>query len=180
MARSRRKTTPPVTVSRTALLVDGSDAEFRGLIHDLIAYGHRLDTCRDAFAALVGMSGAQYEILMLVSRAAGLLSVGEVAARLHRSGAFITIEANKLVARGILEKVSDPGDGRRVLLRSNQKSGELLDRLAPFQRRVNDVLFERLDAKRFRQLRMLARDLVASGDRAVAMLQFMLHDAKAA
>jgi MarR family transcriptional regulator, organic hydroperoxide resistance regulator len=180
MARSRRRSTPPATVSRTALLVDGSDAEFRGLIHDLIAYGHRLDTCRDAFAALVGMSGVQYEILMLVSRAPGLLSVGEVAARLHRSGAFITIEANKLVARGILEKVSDPGDGRRVLLRSNEKSRELLDRLAPFQRRVNDVLFERLDARRFRQLRLLARDLVASGDRAVAMLQFMLHDAKAA
>src|SRR5438552_18765782 len=121
MARTRRRGAPPRTISRPALLVEGSDAEFRGLIHDLIAYGHRLDTCRDAFAALVGMSGAQYEILMLVSRAAGLLSVGEVAARLHRSGAFITIEANKLVARGILEKVSDPADGRRVLLRSDQK-----------------------------------------------------------
>jgi hypothetical protein len=45
---------------------------------------------------------------------------------------------------------------------------------------VNDVLFERLDARRFRQLRLLARDLVESGDRAVAMLQFMLHDTKAA
>jgi predicted transcriptional regulator len=45
----------------------------------------------------------QYEIVMLVSRAEGL-SIGEVAARLHRSGAFITIEANKLAAAGILEK----------------------------------------------------------------------------
>src|SRR3982751_6643565 len=104
MARTRRgKGNPafngaaPVTVSRSALLVEGSDAEFRGLIHDLIAYGHRLDACRDAFAEIVGMSGAQYEILMLVSRATGLLSVGEVATRLHRSGAFIPIEANKLV-----------------------------------------------------------------------------------
>src|SRR3954470_1390266 len=179
MARVRRKT-PPATVSRAALLVEGSDAEFRGLIHDLIAYGHRLDVCRDAFAEIAGMSGAQYEILMLVSRASGLLSVGEVAMRLHRSGAFITIEANKLVARGILEKVSDREDGRRVLLRANAKSRELLERLAPFQRRINDQLFDRLDARRFRQLRQLARDLVESGDRAVAMLDFMLHDAKVA
>src|SRR3954463_10874238 len=171
MARTRRgKGNPafnaaaPVTVSRSALLVEGPDPESRGLTHALIAYGHRLDACRDAFAEIVGMSGAQDEILMLVSRATGLLSVGEVATRLHRSGAFITIEANKLVARGILEKAADPGDGRRVLLRANEKSRELLDRLAPFQRRVNDVLFERLDAKRFRQLRLLARDLVASGD----------------
>ena len=187
MARPRRRRAPPAfnatapaTVSRAALLVEGSDAEFRSLIHDLIAYGHRLDACRDAFATIVGMSGAQYEILMLVSRAAGLLSVGEVATRLHRSGAFITIEANKLVAHGILEKVADPADGRRVLLRSNAKSRELLERLAPFQRKVNDQLFERLDARRFKQLRLLARDLVESGDRAVAMLEFMLHDSKAA
>ena len=187
MARPRRRkaapvfnAAPPATVSRAALLVEGSDAEFRGLIHDLIAYGHRLDACRDAFAEIVGMSGAQYEILMLVSRATGLLSVGEVALRLHRSGAFITIEANKLVARSILEKVADPDDGRRVLLRANAKSSELLQRLAPFQRRINDQLFDRLDARRFRQLRQLARDLVESGDRAVAMLEFMLHESKVA
>jgi MarR family transcriptional regulator, organic hydroperoxide resistance regulator len=178
MAR-RRLATPPTTVSRPALLVDGSDAEFRGLIHDLIAYGHRLDACRDAFARIAGVSGAQYEILMLVSRTDGL-SVSEVAARLHRSGAFITIEANKLVARGILDKGSDPSDGRKVLLKSNAKSSELLERLAPYQRRINDVLFERLDARRFREVRRLARELLGSGDRAVALIGFMLHEAKAA
>src|SRR5512134_2519885 len=143
MARPRKKN-PPLTVSRPALLARGSDDEFRGLIHDLIAYGHKLDACRDAFAAIAGISGAQYEILMLVSRADGL-SVGEVAARLHRSGAFITIEANRLVERGILDKAPDPEDGRRVLLRNTSKGFELLERLAPYQRRVNDVLFEFLD-----------------------------------
>jgi len=177
MARPRRKTPPPPTVSRAALLVDGSDAPFRQLIHDLIAYGHRLDACRDAFAAIVGVSGAQYEVVMLLSRSDGL-SVGEVASRLHRSGAFITIEANKLAARGIVDKASDPADGRRVILRATERCRELMESLAPYQRRINDVLFERLDARRFRQLRALASDLVASGDRAVAMLEFMLHEAK--
>src|SRR5829696_79653 len=130
MARPRKKAPP--TVSRPALLSGGSDAEFRGLIHDLIAYGHKLDACRDAFAAIAGISGAQYEILMLVSRADDL-SIGEVAARLHRSGAFITIEANKLAAEGILEKVADARDGRRVLLRNTPKSLALLEHLAPYQ-----------------------------------------------
>ena len=179
MARARRKAVPPATVSRPALLVGGSDAEFRGLIHDLIAYGHRLDAIRDAFAVIAGISGVQYEIVMLVSRSDGL-PVGEVASRLHRSGAFITIEANKLVLRGLLEKASDPQDGRKVILKASGNGMALLERLAPFQRRINDVLFERLDAKGFRQLRALARELLASGDRAVAMLQFMLHEAKSA
>jgi DNA-binding MarR family transcriptional regulator len=171
----RPRKTPP-TVSRPALLVAGSDAEFRSLIHDLIAYGHKLDACRDAFAAIAGISGVQYEIVMLVSRAEGL-SIGEVAARLHRSGAFITIEANKLVVQGILEKASDPADGRRVLLQMNAKSDALLERLAPYQRRVNDVLFESLDAKRFRALRALAAELVADGDRAVALLDYLKQEA---
>src|ERR1700716_4113936 len=131
MAKARKGSTPPSAVSRPALLVGGSDGDFRGLIHDLIAYGHRLDACRDAFAAIVGISGVQYEILMLASRADGL-SIGEVAARLHRSGAFITIEANKLAERRILEKASDPADGRRVLLKNTAKSVELLKRLAPY------------------------------------------------
>jgi|SRR5687768_11236166 DNA-binding MarR family transcriptional regulator len=177
MARSRKKAPP--TVSRAALLSGGSDAEFRGLIHDLIAYGHKLDACRDAFARIAGVSGVQYEILMLVSRAEGL-SVGEVAARLHRSGAFITIEANKLAERGILEKVADPADGRRVLLNNTQKSQALLERLAPYQQRINDVLFEFVDAKRFRELRALAAELVGRGDRAVAMLELLIHEAEAA
>jgi len=177
MARTRKRL--PLTVSRPALLAGGGDAQFRGLIHDLIAYGHKLDACRDAFAAIAGISGAQYEILMLVSRADGL-SVGEVAARLHRSGAFITVEANGLVARGILRKVSDPDDGRKVLLNIGSVGNEMLRRLAPFQVRINDVLFANLDARRFRQLRALARDLLAGGDRAVAMLEFLASEAEAA
>src|SRR5258708_3708657 len=76
-AKARKGSTPPSTVSRPALLVGGSDGAFRKLIHDLIAYGHRLDACRDAFAAIVGISGVQYEILMPVSRADGL-SICEV------------------------------------------------------------------------------------------------------
>ena len=178
MPRPRKKAPPP-TVSRSALLARGSDGEFRGLIHDLIAYGHKLDACRDAFAAIAGISGAQYEILMQVSRADGL-SIGEVAARLHRSGAFITIEANKLAQRRILEKSSDPADGRRVLLRIAPYGVELVARVAPHQRRINDVLFECLDARRFRQLQSLAGDLVACGDRAVAMLELVLREAQAA
>ena len=178
MARARKKS-PPLTVSRPPLLVRGSDVEFRQLIHDLIAYGHRLDACRDAFAAIIGVSGAQYEILMLASRAEGL-AVGEVAARLHRSGAFITIEANKLVERGIMEKASDPADGRRVLLKMNAKGQALVEQLAPYQRRINDALFECLDARRFAQLRALAGQLSVCGDRAVAMLDLMVQEAEAA
>jgi MarR family transcriptional regulator, organic hydroperoxide resistance regulator len=175
MPRPRKQDAAPLTVSRPALLVGGSDAEFRGFIHDLMAYGHRLDACREAFAAIAGVSPAQYEILMMVSRHEGL-AVGEVAARLHRSGAFITIEATKLTERGVLEKASDALDRRRVLLHTTGKGREILQRLAPYQVRINDVLFEHLGAKRFREFRALLREQLASGDRAVALLQYLLRE----
>jgi DNA-binding MarR family transcriptional regulator len=167
------------TVSKPELLIEGSDTEFRGLVHDLMAFSHHIEACRDGFGSIVGLTGVQYEILMVVKRfqsadglAAGI-GVGQVAARLHRSGAFITLEVNKLVAKGVLAKADDPADGRRVLL-SVSKAGESLARaLAPVQQQVNDVLFACLDRKRFDKLRALASELVGCGDRATALIDYL-------
>jgi DNA-binding MarR family transcriptional regulator len=108
---------------------------------------------------------------------AGGLSVSEVAARLRRSGAFITIEANKLAERGILDKASDAADRRRVLLQPNRKSLQLLEKLAAFQVRINDELFAHLGAKQFREARALLREHLASADRAVALLGVLMQEA---
>ena len=180
MPRSRKRSPAvPLTVSRAALLVDGSDIELRTLLYDLVAYSHRLHACREAFASIAGLTPVQYEILMIASRSDGV-PVGEVAARLHRSGAFITIEASKLVERGILGKAADPGDGRRVLLQVTAAGLALIRRLAPYQVRVNDELFGQLDAKRFRELRSLVRQLLAAGNRAVALLELMMREQEVA
>ncbi len=178
--RSRREV---ATVSRPELLVEGADTEFRGLVHDLMAFAHHIETCRDGFGAMVGLSGVQYEILMAVRRfqgpgddpgAAGAgISVGQVAARLHRSGAFITLEVNKLVAKGVLAKAADPGDGRRVLLSISDEGEALVRALAPVQQQVNDVLFACLDGRRFERLRALAGELVGCGDRASALIDYL-------
>jgi MarR family transcriptional regulator, organic hydroperoxide resistance regulator len=180
MAKARKKSPAvPLTVSRAALLVDGSDIELRTLVYDLVAYSHRLHACREAFASIAGVTPVQYEILMIAGRGAGL-PVGEVATRLHRSGAFITIEASKLVERGILAKAADPADGRRVLLQVTAAGLSLVRRLAPYQVRVNDELFGQLDARRFRELRSVVRQLLAAGNRAVALLELMMREQEAA
>ena len=175
MPRPRKRNDLPLTVP-PRFLVEGSDAQFREFILDLIAYFHRLDACRNGFAAIAGVSPAQYEILMLVSRTEGV-SVGEVASRLHRSGAFITIESNKLVERGVLEKSSDPDDGRKVLLSTGRNSRAILERLAPYQVRINEALFGNLNAKRFRELRALIREQLGSGERAVKLLDYIMQEA---
>lgn len=168
-----------MTVSKPELLVEGADTEFRGLVHDLMAFAHHVETCRDGFGVIVGLTGVQYEILMAVKRfqsadgAAAGISVGQVAARLHRSGAFITLEVNKLVAKGVLAKADDPADGRRVLLSTGSAGEQLAHTLAPVQQQVNDVLFACLDRKRFAALRALASELVGCGDRAAALIDYL-------
>ena len=180
MSRTRKRSPAvPLTVSRPALLVDGTDTELRTLLYDLVAYSQRLHACRESFASIAGLSPAQYEILMIAGRSEGV-PVGEVATRLHRSGAFITIEANKLVERGILTKAADPGDGRRVLLQVTAAGTALIRRLAPYQVRVNDELFGQLDARRFRELRLLVRQLLGAGNRAVALLELMMREQEVA
>ena len=194
-ARSRKRAAPtrraPLTASSPALLRAGSDDDFRGMVHDLLAFSHHLEACRDGFATLMGITGVQYELLQAVRRfgeqadpaggpesRAGI-SVGQAAARLHRSGAFITMEAGKLVERGLMRKQDDPADARRVLLTLTQDGEGLIERVAPHQQKVNDVLFECLDEARFRQLRELARELVGCGDRAANLIDFLVRDATA-
>ena len=171
-----------LTVSRKEMLVSGSDAAFREMVHDLLAFGHCMDACRDAFAALMGISGVQYEILLVarkfsvgIDREVCGISVGEVAARLRRTGAFITIEAGRLVERSLIEKRDDPRDARRVLLVLTRAGEMLIEGVAPFQRQVNDVLFACLDAQRFKTLRVLMSELVQCGDRAAALSAFLLR-----
>jgi DNA-binding MarR family transcriptional regulator len=84
-----------------------------------------------------------------------------------------------MAERGILDKGSDPADGRKVLLKLTPAGFELLERIAPYQQRVNDTLFEFVDARRFRELRALAAQLVERGDRAVAMLELLIQEAEA-
>src|SRR5579862_7890850 len=134
----------PLTVSRPELLVNGSDSEFRAFVHGMLAFAARLEGVRNGFAALLGLTGIQYTILISISHlhADGDVTVGAVAGHLHLSGAFVTTETGKLLRLGLITKVQDLKDRRRVCLRITSRGRDLLCELSPVQVRVNDVLFD--------------------------------------
>ena len=169
--------TPPLTVSRQELLVNGSDRDFRALVHGMLAFSARLEAIRSGFAGILGLTGIQYTILISVSHLerAGEVSVSMIAAHLHISGAFVTIETGKLLKLGLVTKRPDPRDRRRVCLSITRKGADLLHRLAPTQAQVNDVLFEFLDAAQFRELRGLVDRMTECGDRSVALLEYLAN-----
>ena len=165
---------PPLTVSRPDLLIDGEDGEFRQLVHRLLAFSARLETCRSGFGALLDLTGVQYTTLISIAHLEGDDGVGvkTVADHLGLSGSFLTIVSGQLVKRGLVEKSTNPQDRRRVHLRVTEQGRDLLEGLAPIQRDVNDLLFQPLDAKRFKALNEIFTDLIKAADEATALIGY--------
>lgn len=172
----------PLTVSRPELLSAGSDADFRKLVHGLLAFATRLESVRAGFARIIGLSPIQYTIMISVAHleSDGDISVNMLAEHLQLSGAFITIETTKLVKLGLLTKHPDRRDRRRVSLKTTAKARSLVKSLAPVQTPVNDLLFEFLDASAFRELLDILDPMIACADRALNLLHYRSREGLAA
>jgi DNA-binding MarR family transcriptional regulator len=179
-ARGSRRTakapraTLPLTVGRPELLPDGTDREFRSLVHNLFAFMARHEAVRDGHARFIGLAGVEYTILISIGHLAleGDVNVKTVADHLHMSGAFVTTVTSKLQSQGLVDKAQDPADRRRIALAITEKGKALLRRLAPFQREINDVEFAALTREQFRLLSRTVEDLIGCGDRAVALQRY--------
>ncbi len=174
-AAGKNPTQTSLTISRRELLVNGSDHQFRRLVHSLLGFLARHQTIRDGHAAVIGLAGIEYTVLISIRHlsALGDVHVRAVADHLHLSGAFVTTITNKLMAKGLIQKASHPTDRRRLSLTLTLRGVELLDRLAPTQRQVNDIQFDCLSAKEFDQLLDMVQRLVESSDRAVALQRYL-------
>jgi DNA-binding MarR family transcriptional regulator len=161
--------TAPLTTSRAALLVDGSDRPFRELVRDLVDFSARLQQIREGIARGMGLTPPQYNVLMTLAYLGGDVTVGDLAERLRVSVPFVVSETRRLVALGLLEKRPDAVDRRRVMLVLTAKARAALKDIAPLQVSVNDVLFSTLVAGDLETLTGLTRGLLSSCEDALAM-----------
>jgi MarR family transcriptional regulator, organic hydroperoxide resistance regulator len=162
-----------LTASKPELLDGDGDQTFRGLLYDYFAFGRSLEAARAKFASYVDLSPTQYLILIAVAHSTldEPMGINQIATRLYLSGAFVTIEVNKLVSNGLIEKSTHPSDGRRVQLTVTQEGVSRLTQLAAFQRPINDALFGTLTSDEFRVLSQLLARLAAGGDHAVKLAE---------
>lgn len=166
---------PSLTVTRSELLSGDGDLEFRAMLYDFFAFGGALEQARSHFANFAEMSAAQYLSLIVIARspAGEPVGVNHVADRLRLSGAFATIEINKLVREGLVEKKPHPSDRRRVQLFATQLGKQKLERLAAIQRPVNDALFETLTRDEFTQLKTIMSRLAQGAPRALQLAKYL-------
>jgi DNA-binding MarR family transcriptional regulator len=109
-----------LAVTHPACLVDGSDAEFRRLANGLLPFAARLLSIRDGFGSIVGLTGVQYSLARSIAHLSmhDDVTVNQLAEHLHLhlSGAFVTVETNKLKKLGLIDKNVNPDDKRKMRL----------------------------------------------------------------
>jgi DNA-binding MarR family transcriptional regulator len=177
--RSGRKSAPlPLTTSRPELLSAGRDRQFRHLIHGLFGFAAHHERIRNGHARVIGLAGIEYTVLIAIAHLSqdGDVNVKTVADHLYLSGAFITSVAGRLLRLGLIHKTADAGDRRRVTLTVSEKGRAALERLAPVQRRVNDVEFGGLSRQEFELLTAIVDRLIDNGARAVALQNYLLSE----
>jgi DNA-binding MarR family transcriptional regulator len=176
----RRKPTPrrngaaepfaaPLTTTREALLVGGSDAAFRELIGNLMTMAHQLTTLRAHLARRLGVSEPEYRVFLAIAQLQDEsgVSVAAVARHLKVAGAFVTMIVQRLARSGYVEKKPSHIDRRGVLLRLSPQGERMMAAFAAEPKAINDELFGDIDRGEFEALCRVARRIVAGGERAL-------------
>lgn len=171
--RQTTRSFPPLSVTGEALLVDGSDQEFRALVDDLVALSVQIQAMRQAIARRMGVSSPEYNLLRTIAERGDDedQGIGTLARRLGVKEPFVVAQTARLVEAGLVEKTAHPSDRRRVRVRLTAIGRSLFEHAAPFLRRVNDAAFDSLTHEDFHLLRRLAEKLSGSFDRANRMIQ---------
>ena len=180
MSKRKIKQNAPLTVTRPELLVDGSDREFREMVHHALAFSARLESLRAGYANVLGLSGVEYTILIAIAHLQDEREVGvsAIAEHLMLAGPFVTSEVNKLVAKSLVNKTTNPKDKRRVILTITDHAQKTLERLAPIQQQVNNVHFGSVTRKEFDFLHRIFPDLARTTDEALSLLAHLAQTQK--
>lgn len=167
----------PLTVTRSELLVNKSDADFRFLVNHLLALSGVMESIRTRFAEYIGLSGIQYTILVCIAHLDTEhkgVSIKDIANHLALSGAFITIETGKLNKLGHVTKLKNPKDRRSVQVKVTHKGNKLLTSLVSIQQQVNDKFFNSLSRNDLKYLNKLFDLLVIDAQDASALLTYLI------
>jgi DNA-binding MarR family transcriptional regulator len=130
-------------VSHRDLLAGGEDVAFRRSLYLMVLAFSRLATCREAFGRTLGLTGSQFAVLIGTAYQQGEegVSVRALADHIQLASTHVTTEVGRLIAKGLLIKAVNGRDRRGVLIRLSSRGEAAVREVAPFVRRVNDLLF---------------------------------------
>ena len=161
---------PSPSSSRATVLDQDGDQTLRRTIHNLFSAGSMLEELRVIMGESVGITGVQYQILMVIARlqhGTGV-AIKDVAIELRVVPSHVTVEVGKLAARGFIEKLPNAADGRSVLLALTDKGIDAIEFVTPFTCMINDDLFDGFSRQDFLTLGTLLNQFVSNAERTLA------------
>jgi DNA-binding MarR family transcriptional regulator len=149
--KSPRAFAPPLTVAHGELLSAGTDVAFRQSLYLMVLTFSRLQTCREAFGRVLGLTGTQFAVLIGTAYQQGHdgVSIRALAEHIQLASSHVTTEVGRLTAAGLLTKAVNRHDRRGVLVRLSRRGEAAVEEVAPFVRRVNDRLFAGISRRDF-------------------------------
>jgi len=164
---------PPLTVSHRALLTAGSDVAFRQTLYLMVLGFGRLMSCREAFGRALALTGSQFAVLIGTAYAQDRdgVSIRSLADHIQLAPTHVTTEVGRLIRRGLLMKKTNPRDRRGVLVTLSRRGETAVRQLAPFLRRVNDLLFQNVRRKDFANVSRFLQLFALNSERALAEIR---------
>ncbi len=173
-ANPRRKGfAPPLTVSHRDLLVGGEDVAFRRSLYLMVLAFSRLQTCREAFGRALGLTGSQFAVLIgtAYQQHDDGVSVRALADHIQLAATHVTTEVGRLIDKGLLTKSVNRHDRRGVLVRLSARGEAAVREVAPFVRRINDLLFAGASRKDFATVSAFLTRFAANSEEALDELR---------
>lgn len=107
-----------------------------------------------------GLSQAEYDVLLTVTRAPGMVArLRDVTANMLISQPSVSRLVDRMVARGLISKCADPQDGRGALIRATEEGAAAFRRVATVHAAAIADRMSRLTDDELAQLRDLTEKL---------------------
>jgi len=174
-----RQFIPPLTVSHPELLRNDSDDEFREMIYLIVEVLSKLSICREAFGRSMGLTGSQFAVLVGVAYRQGEqgVTIKRLADYVHLAATHVTTEVGRLQRKGLLNKRPGKEDRRSVLVSLTPKGESAVMSVAPFVKRINDLLFSGITARELAIARNMFTRLSLNSELAVAEIRLADREA---
>ena len=160
----------PLSSSLETVLEEGSDQSLRRVIHNQFSAGSMLEERRSIMGKRLGITGGQYQILMVISRLQGTrgVAIKDVALQLRVVVSHVTVEIGKLAKWGFVEKIPNENDGRSVLIALTKRGIAAIETVTPTTRGINDGLFDGFTKAYFQYFDGLLDYFVSNSEKTLA------------